>query len=504
MRDGGATTARVVFVAICCIGIANAGTDAAELPEFANALPIASDVAEALSPPVGVRYGSTPWPAFADGHVHSSELYLLDGVVAPAVAAAVVDALEGETFQTDLDSVDQAATHQFWLYAFNRPRLEPSQARSAVNATLAKVLTERVLPLVRSLYPSESEPLQACFSFVRRYKHTERTRHPTHFDVQSHTTFIVSLNDYGADYDGGIYVATGDRPMDRRYLPLKTGDGAVHQSDLLHGVHVPNGVRWSWVVWFAPGRCDSDPTLWHRSQADTDDPATASPIHQFLLARRLQAKLEGVGRPAAEAAAAAEPWLKRAAEAGFTRAQNEFGESLRQAGRNGDAAEWLEKAASVEPAARYNLGLIRLAESDEAAAVRLFRSACDDGSPDACFNVAVALNSGKGGVERDSAAALDILRSTDTPEAMLFAFDLSEDEADLRRASVIGSPEAQYRLARKLMSDGPEANRPEALALLQRAAHNGHRGAQQTVAAFRRAQGGAQAKRPQQRDQGDL
>jgi hypothetical protein len=145
-----------------------------------------------------------------------------------------------------------------------------------------------------------------------------------------------------------------------------------------------------------------------------------------------------------------------------------------------------------------------LAESDEAAAVRLFRSACDDGSPDACFNVAVALNSGKGGVERDSAAALDILRSTDTPEAMLFAFDLSEDEADLRRASVIGSPEAQYRLARKLMSDGPEANRPEALALLQRAAHNGHRGAQQTVAAFRRAQGGAQAKRPQQRDQGDL
>ena len=66
---------------------------------------------------------------------------------------------------------------------------------------------------------------------------------------------MVSLSDYGTDYEGGLYVSTS---LGRReYAALNKGDAVLHRSSLLHGVEVHDvegredrTERWSWIVWF--------------------------------------------------------------------------------------------------------------------------------------------------------------------------------------------------------------------------------------------------------------
>ena len=49
-------------------------------------------------------------------------------------------------------------------------------------------------------------------------------------------TAVISLSDYGSEYRGGLYVATGRSA--NKVVALRRGDAVVHQSDLLHGVKV--------------------------------------------------------------------------------------------------------------------------------------------------------------------------------------------------------------------------------------------------------------------------
>ena len=57
------------------------------------------------------------------------------------------------------------------------------------------------------------------------------------------------LSDHGREYLGGLHLAAGTS-SNRFVLPLSRGDAVVHQSDLLHGVSVASGERWSWILWY--------------------------------------------------------------------------------------------------------------------------------------------------------------------------------------------------------------------------------------------------------------
>ena len=88
---------------------------------------------------------------------------------------------------------------------------------------------------------------------VRRYRPSERSRLEAHFDVTAFATAIVQLTD-PALCRGGLYVQSVPGVASRRYVPLGAGDACVHRFDTMHGVHVPEGSRYTMVVWFGDGR----------------------------------------------------------------------------------------------------------------------------------------------------------------------------------------------------------------------------------------------------------
>lgn len=92
----------------------------------------------------------------------------------------------------------------------------------------------------------------ACYSLIRKYTDGERRGLKAHFDSNALVTAVISLNSYGDDFGGGLYVSTGVGDAGgERFLALRQGDTVLHQGDLLHGVNVTSGVRWSWVMWFS-------------------------------------------------------------------------------------------------------------------------------------------------------------------------------------------------------------------------------------------------------------
>ena len=152
---------------------------------------------------------------------------------------------------------------------------------------LTSPYVHRLTQAVRLLYPQEcggiidtdtesasgavsDRACTACYSLIRRYRSSDRLSHAPHYDGHAIATTVVSLSEYGTDYTGGLYVATGHGM--REFLNLSIGDAALHKSTLLHGVHVyppnegrtaeddhpsdesksrkPTAERWSWIVWF--------------------------------------------------------------------------------------------------------------------------------------------------------------------------------------------------------------------------------------------------------------
>ena len=118
--------------------------------------------------------------------------------------------------------------------------------RAALMRIMGPILDERITPLVRQRYPAVCQKSSArsctpCYSLVRRYRPGERRSHACHHDGHALVTVVVSLSDWGREYKGGLYVATGRSA--RMSLALSRGDAVVHQSDLLHGVQVGRAAR---------------------------------------------------------------------------------------------------------------------------------------------------------------------------------------------------------------------------------------------------------------------
>lgn len=151
-------------------------------------------------------------------------------------------------------------------------------------------------------------------------------------------------------YTGGLLISN---LSSRLLLPLSQGESVVHASDLWHSVSVPTGERWSWVVWFrtSPHCSMAGAADWYRQRAEAGGDAMAMYLHARRMAPPL-AGLPRPGDWAARVAAAG--WLRASAEIGFVPAAHQLGNAYANGdGVPVDlrvAAGWLARAAGVDPA----------------------------------------------------------------------------------------------------------------------------------------------------------
>lgn len=137
-------------------------------------------------------------------------------------------------------------------------------------------------------------------------------------DVQSLVTVVFSLNRYEEDYKGGLYVRSGGS-SERYFIPLHPGRAVIHTSDILHGVDVMSGERWSYIFWLS-NHVECDPKgskFFHIKEANQDDP-----MAMFLHAKRFPLFSSPSFHVDSHKQAM---WMKRAADSGFARAMNEIG-----------------------------------------------------------------------------------------------------------------------------------------------------------------------------------
>jgi hypothetical protein len=156
------------------------------------------------------------------------------------------------------DATDVAATSgTFATETGTFAKIDKARApiRRALQNIMEPILEDRITPFIRANYPDECgdngvRACTPCYSLVRSYKVGERNSHATHYDDHARVTVVVSLKEFGRDFRGGLYIATGR--SQRKFVGLGQGDAVVHKSDLLHGVHIEDdgGERWSWIVWY--------------------------------------------------------------------------------------------------------------------------------------------------------------------------------------------------------------------------------------------------------------
>ena len=426
---------------------------------------------------------------------HSAvDFTVVEKLVTAEESQAMVAQLDGVELDQDPDSVDGEPTYEFYLEQagsfepLSNVRLKPDtntatmqarhQPREALAAVARPILADRIVPLVNRQYRKQCRGrCVACQSLMRRYgRKGERNGHGVHFDIKALVTVVVSLNSYGADFDGGLFVSTGN---DEMYVALQAGDAVAHQSDLLHGVKVKSGERWSWIVWFSDdATCSlSAPSTWHQEEAEAADP-----VAQFLQAHRIHLT---PGMSPADAAAAKFSLLRAAARGKFPRAMNEVGVSYMDGiGVEVDrkaSSMWLKRAAKFgEADAIYNEGLLHL--DDPAVAVDYFKRAAEAGSKIAWFNLGVAYQrgAGVGAVNLDEAARYFELDGGADAAARLAALlregtetrgpDLDAANKWLAQACTLGSVSSCFELA-----DADASNREmdKAAGWLKKAAQHG-------------------------------
>ena len=111
------------------------------------------------------------------------------------------------------------------------------------------------------------------------------------------------------------------------HLPLGSGDLLVHDHNVLHGVNVTSGTRYSLVGWYKdrPGLCASDDNPWVLEMAEAGDAEAMYNVMQRAQATGDQGK--------------ADKWGKRAANAGHAGAMTAIAAGLFRTNQEDDRKE---------------------------------------------------------------------------------------------------------------------------------------------------------------------
>jgi TPR repeat protein len=365
-----------------------------------------------------------------------------------------------------------------------------------------------------------------CHSLIRRYEEGARQRHATHQDGHALVTVVVSLSEYGADFTGGLYLATGNARSKREYLALGKGDALVHQADLFHGVNVlpcdtcggggaggggggaaaasgggggdrhGGGARtatskhqaknttrrWSWITWYRDSEtCEDLSHEWFKECAEEGDPSC-----QFLHANK-------VGRAATAATAATNAAATAAAsggDAGKPKQQQQKQQKQQQERAaasaeivrlNSAAAEGGHPGAAVKMARAWLKALPSALPYDLDEARRLFEKAANAShEPDAHYGLA-ALALGQLTLAHGNAHHLAAAIAPGAPAAADAAFTTSTSATPVTTAAVVSSIEGEpnnkdevaHASALVLRQERAQLLR-EALLHLEAAARGGH------------------------------
>mmetsp|Transcript_4692 Transcript_4692/g.13888 ORF Transcript_4692/g.13888 Transcript_4692/m.13888 type:complete len:581 (+) Transcript_4692:70-1812(+) len=455
-----------------------------------------------------VMPGTQYWTNSSGVVLGTASFFVLPELVSRKEVKVMRALLERSTPDTDPDSVDGRSTLELVLErngSLDQAGLLPGKAedgnvtaaherrllRARVGGIARKIVNERITPFVRSQFPLQRKERSytLCHSFIRRYLPGQRRSHALHMDLMSRVSVVVSLSDFGVEHLSGLHLqASGESKA--QTLPLARGDAVVHESDLQHGVHLPEtGTRWSWVLWYQDSAtCHYHGEEWHAKCAED-----GSALCQHLQSHRTEslrvqwARRVGKGRKesgkevAEDLARQAEAanWARRAAEGGLGLAMHHYALLLKQGkGVPKDvkaAANWLRRAidASNEPHAHCQLGDMLItgnatpisadrSATEEAAAH--YRAAAAGGLQRCHANVGFLHLGGAEGAVKDKELALRWFERADTKQAMLEAAQIHADsgrydkaEHWVLRAHNAGEPNLlQHIAALRTVQEPPE------------------------------------------------
>lgn len=187
------------------------------------------------------------------------------------------------------------------------------------NELLSSALEDRILPYVRARLGDNR--LVVADALMRAYQDADRRQAlAPHFDSSSYATVIIPLNAGTGEYEGGLYVQPGADASSRILVDpsFDKGDALVHRFDVMHGVDVHRGDRYSLVLWLSDceesARAGSTP--WLRGAADA-----GSAFAQFLYAEACKVGRDGIEKDIRKAV----EYQQRAAAQGHALSQHNLG-----------------------------------------------------------------------------------------------------------------------------------------------------------------------------------
>ena len=196
---------------------------------------------------------------------------------APRIIQRIAEAAvkEKDSFKTDADTIDGQKTYD--LYIVKRGGVQHRRLHE-----LTRSVVDMLIPLVQRAMRCPRCDL--CDVFIRRYSPTERRGVRQHYDSRAYATAIVTLN--ANAFRGGYFVVGRDGSRDAAAAPMHLlcdgGDVVVHGFNLLHGVHVTGGERFSLIAWFKrePGLRFSDGRPWIVELAQQGDAVARTVLRQ--------------------------------------------------------------------------------------------------------------------------------------------------------------------------------------------------------------------------------
>ena len=371
---------------------------------------------------------------------------------------AVCDA--GVQFDGAADSVDGGPA--WYASLMSQGQVASGVAETRIMELMQPAIDETIMPLVRDGFGRTD--LHVCEAFVRVYTRdgesspaptantvvgrtaggaadggggvaTGRMSIASHYDSLAFATVVVSLNPN--EYNGGIYLQAGAHAASRRMVEMQAGDVLVHGHDMMHGVEVTSGRRYSLVLWLTAGEdaCATRAAPWLRSAALAGDD-----VGQYALAALLDKESEGAAAEAQDSEAEAAAWYFASAAQGnplaLTRVASLLSEDEDSA-IHGKISAW----ARAESGAVQTEAIPGFSSHEHAAR---FVEWLDGGSPSKCWEEAAlqgysAAQVALGEAYRDGACGVEE--------------DAWKARCLLTLAAQQGDAEGAYALAELLLSD---------------------------------------------------
>lgn len=123
------------------------------------------------------------------------------------------------------------------------------QPNNNLTPILLPMLNDQIAPFAR--YVCHAPELVVADALVRRYDPADGNEAlVAHYDLTSFASVIIPLNPQ--ECEGGLYVQSGASRQSRRSVDFENaGDALLHRFDVMHGVDVRKGTRYSLVVWLS-------------------------------------------------------------------------------------------------------------------------------------------------------------------------------------------------------------------------------------------------------------